>query len=355
MLETRAQRIFCLIAVSLIFVLTAIAQKTTPASTCQGVGCSGLSRAELFIKTFAGSKALRTSQLEQEEQVRLAFYGIDATRAEVEAGRLTEKEGKFITDGHEQVIRDYVHDKGNEAKILASTGQVSDIPTINKSLGKLLGVARQDALMGREELAQRAQAEMVKVLTTFSQEFAATCQKQKYPVETALMLMRQNELMGTGISLDQCLSRKVSTELSSQGVNYRFESCSDLSLSPKKWDLKISGRITGLGKGDEASWEAKFLWKRYQTEMGGEMEIFKEIVEIEEESVKVPDDGGPKAKPNGWLQSPVSNSQIRKIQVLKMRIAPLYLMGEHGVSGNSSANSVEADIKSEDEPCNSII
>lgn len=339
-----------------VLIVNAQAQEQQATRTCRGSGCAAISRAELFIKTFASSgnsKGLRTSQLEQEEQVRLAFYGIDATRVEIEAGRLTEQEGNFIIDGHEQVIRNYIHDKASEAKVRAATGQVSDIPVISKSIGKLLSVARQDALMGREDLAQRAQAEMVMVLTTFSQEFANTCQQQSFPVETALGLERQNELMGTGISLTHCMSRKVSAELSGQGIQYRFETCSDLSHFPEKWELKISGRIVGEGKGELGFWDANFLWKGIKTEMGGEMEIFTGEIEIQEESVKIPDDAGPNAKPNGWASAPVPNPPARpkKVQVLKMRIAPLHLVGDRAIHGNYTEGWLEAEVKREDKPC----
>ena len=129
-----------------------------PGDSCRGSGCGAMSRAELFLKTFASSgdsKGLRTSDLEQEEKVKLAFYGIDATRLQIEQGKLTEQEGSFIIDGHEQVIRDYVHDKSGEATIRAASGRISDIPSITKNLSGVLNVARQDALMGREELAQK--------------------------------------------------------------------------------------------------------------------------------------------------------------------------------------------------------
>ena len=251
------------------------AQPTQLQTSCSGAGCGAMSRAEVFIKTFASavnSRGLRTSQLEQEEQVRLAFYGIDSTRVEIESGRLTEKEGNFIIDGHKQVIRNYVHDKKNEAMLKAATGQVSDIPAINKSLGGLLSVSRQDALMGHEDLAMQAQTEMVKILTTFSQKFADTCEQQNFSIESALVLERQNDFMGTGISLTHCMRRKISAELNMQGVQYRFEICSGLSdffsRIQEEWDLKLSGRVVGSGKSNGGRWEAKFLFEGHQVEMG---------------------------------------------------------------------------------------
>src|SRR6185437_7663542 len=79
-----------------------------------------VSRADLFIATFGPSsnnQGLRTSRLEQEEQVKLAFYGIDATRARVAAGELSEADGSRITEGFESTIRNYVHDRSQDALI----------------------------------------------------------------------------------------------------------------------------------------------------------------------------------------------------------------------------------------------
>jgi len=347
------------VILNFVLVVTGQAPEKPATRTCKGPGCAAISKAELFIRTFASSgnsKGLRTSQLEQEEQVKLAFYGIDATRREIEAGRLTEQEGNFIIDGHEQVIRNYVRDKGSDAKVSAASGQVSDIPAITKSMGKILGIARQDALMGHEELAQQAQAEMVMVLTTFSEEFAKTCQDQNFPVETALGLERQNQLMGTGISLTHCMTRKFTTELKSQGVTYRFETCSDLSHFPRKWELKISGGVNGTGQAEGGFWDAKFLWKGIKTNMGGEMEISSEEIEVKDESVKIPHDKGPNARPNGWPSAPIPDPSglPKRALVMKMRIAPLLLIGNRAVQGNNTEGSVDAEVKRDDKPCSPV-
>ena len=345
-----------IVIISFVLAGSAQTQEQQANCNCSEKDCKKISRAELFIKGFASSgnsKGLRTSQLEMEEQVKNAFWQIDSTRRQVEAGKLTKEFGNLVIDGFEKQIRNYIHDKASEAKVRAATGQASDIPAISKSLGGLLSVARQDAYLGREEVALQAQQRAVETLVTFSQEFAKTCQKQNFPVETALGLERQNQLWGTDISLEHCMNRKVSAELSSQGVQYHFETCNDLSPSPKKWKLKISGRVAGEGKGDEGFWDAKFLWKGIKTEMGGEMEIFSKEIEVEEESVKIPDDAGPNAKPNGCASAPTPKPppQTKKVQVLKMRIAPLHLIGDRAISGNYTEGQVEAEVKREDIPC----
>lgn len=365
----QVKRIFAVVTVISGYILTGHAQTSDPraARLCTGLGCNAMSRAEFFIKTFAsssGSRALRTSQLEQEEQVRLAFYGMDATRAEIEAGRLSEGEGNFIIDGHERVIRNYIHDKTNEAMVMAAGGQVSSIPAVRKSLSGLLSIARQDALMGHEELAQRAQAQMTQVLTTFSQQFANTCEQQSFPVEVAVELERQNELMGTGISLTHCMNRKYSADLSSQGIDYHFETCSGLA-GGGAWELKISGLAVGVGSVEEgslywgaSSWTADVTWHDSSSgfigSAAGSLKFTKvEIIDEQEKSVAIPKDAGPNARPNGWPSAPIPeptptwHSLTRKIQKIHTTT-----LDPHKDGYRSRQKWAEAEIKREDDrPC----
>lgn len=81
---------------------------TASAQNSEQVPPAGVSRADLFIASFgpsASEQSLRTSELEMREQVRLAFYGIDATRVEVEKGRLSPSEGDRIVDSFQQTLR----------------------------------------------------------------------------------------------------------------------------------------------------------------------------------------------------------------------------------------------------------
>jgi hypothetical protein len=215
--------------------------------------------------------------------------------------------------------------------------------------------------MGREELAQEAQAVMVKVLVTFSQEFARTCEQQSFPVETALVLERQNLILATGISLTHCMNRKFSAELSSQGVSYYFETCSN--LSPQwAWNLKISGRVTGEGKGrfDGENgfnrWNANTVYQGWKAKPWGEMNIIEEEIEVKEESVKIPNDAGPNAKPNGWASAPIPTPPPRskKVKFLKMRINTILLRGGYDFDGIDAGPMMETEITREDKPCNPV-
>jgi hypothetical protein len=344
------------------FTLIAFSQtpEQKPKRTCTGPGCDALSRAELFIKTFASSgnsKGLRTSDLEQEQKVQNSFWQIDSIRRQVETGRMSQEDGDRSIDGFETQIRDYIHDKGNDAYVLAATGQASDIPAISKHLSGILGVARQDALMGREELAQEAQAKLVNILTTFSEKFAGTCERQSFPVEIALALERQNELMGTGISVIHCANRKFTADFSDLGLKYHYETCSDLS-PVTVWIEKISGHVGDEGGGGDVNWEEKIVYDK-DLEGAGTMQITEEEVEDDEGTVKVPNDAGPNAKPNGWASAPIPNTparHLKKKRFMKIRKLPLSSFSKGGVNVEMLGNEpwMEAEIKSEDKPCSPV-
>jgi hypothetical protein len=317
-------------------------------------------RAELFIKAFASSgdsKGLRTSDLEQEEKVKNAFYGIDATRVEIERGRLSKEEGEESIYKHERVIREYVDSKNFLAMVAAAGGRVSDIPAITKNLTVLLSVARQDALMGREELAQEAQAKMVNILTMFSEKFASTCEQQSFPVEIALALERQNELMGTGISVIHCANRKYTADFSDLGLKYHLETCSDLS-PVTVWNETISGHIGEGDEGGDVNWEEKIVYDK-DSEAAGTMQITEEEVEDDEGTVRVPNDAGPNARPNGWASAPIPNTpsrQLKKKRFIKIRKLPLSSFAKGGVNVEMLGNEpwMQAELKSEDKPCSPV-
>ncbi len=373
MLKTKAKRIFVLVAVIVAFTLTSSSQtpesQVTPIPsptppTCTGSGCESLSKANLFLKTFAPKgklQGLTISQIEGEERVRLAFAAIDFMRKEIAAGKYTETRGKEIIDGYKDMIRDYIDARANEALPRASQGLVSDMPLIAKALGKLLNVARQDMFKGHEESAQHAMEQVSKVFRTFSTAFKNTCKEQSYPIEVALGLARQNELLGTSIDVTPCAKRKYSAELSNQGVNYHFETCSDLSILI--WKLTISGKVEGNGEADNGGWEADVTYQGYKNHPTGEIEVFEEEIEEKEETVKILDDVGPDAEPNGWTQAPVPKPFHPPRKLLpKFRMTTIVLKGEHGFWGWTSNNApwgdnpkwAEAEIKYDDKPCDPV-
>jgi hypothetical protein len=53
---------------------------------------------------------------------------------------------------------------------------------------------------------------VVAILKTFSERFAQTCEEQDFPVDVAIELQRQNQLMGTDISLEHCANRLVTAD-----------------------------------------------------------------------------------------------------------------------------------------------
>lgn len=344
--------------------LTLIGLSQTPAQQpkriCTGPGCDALSRAELFIKTFASSgnsKGLKTSDLEQEQKVINSFWQIDSIRRQVETGSMSQVDGDRSIDGFEKQIRAYIHDRGNEAYVLAATGQASDIQAIGKHLSGILSVARQDALMGREELAQEAQAKLVNILTTFSEKFASTCEQQMFPVEIALTLERQNELMGTGISVIHCANRKYTADFSDLGLKYHLETCSDLS-PVTVWNETITGHVGEGDEGGDVNWDEKIVYDK-DSEAAGTMQITEEEVEDDEGTVRVPNDAGPDAKPNGWASAPIPSTparNLKKKRFMKIRKLPLSSFSKGGVNIEMLGNEpwMEAKIKSEDKPCSPV-
>ena len=363
MLELKAKRIFWIVAVMVAFTLKGSSQtpetQVTPTHTCTGSGCENLSKADLFLKTFAPKgklKGFTISQIEGEERVKLAFYAIDFMRKEIAAGKYTETRGKEIIDGYKDIIRNFIDDQASEALPRAMQGQVSDMPLIAKALVKLLSVARHDSLKGHEESAQHAMKQVMNVLNTFSTAFKQTCEQQSYPIEVALGLERQNELLGTEIDLLPCAKRKFSADLSSQGVNYHFETCSDLSPTVE-WDLKISGLVDGKGGGSNYAWYADVTYHGIKNHPTGRVEFKREIIDIKEESILLPDDVGPNAEPNGWISAPIPSpnpvKDPRKLELQKIRITTIVLTGDRGFQGFTGPLKqwAEAEIKYDDKPC----
>lgn len=353
------------------FVLTAVAALAAAAGAQDSPPPrAGVSRAELFIASLGpagGEPALRTSDLAMREQVRLAFYGIDATRLQVERGQLSAEEGERIVDGFKQTLRNFVHDQSNDALVLASTGQASDIPNIARSLGGLMSVARQDALLGREEVAMEAQTKMVNVLRTYSQRFAATCDQQTFPVEIALGLARQNELLGTGIDVSHCAKRRLTATIEHTRVTYRFENCS--IDGGGNWKVTLSGFLSGEGEADDVyverdggrgeglsivttRVEGPTLHGRYD----GVMDNWNLSLELHMTGrpedpppvAAIPNDAGPNARPNGWPQAPVPEVSLPKaVKVGTLRTRAIRVIGD----GYLGTDWVEGPVRLEERPC----
>jgi hypothetical protein len=216
--------------------------------------------------------------------------------------------------------------------------------------------------MGREEAAQQAQAQMVRVLTTFSQRFAETCDQQTFPVEVALGLERQNELMGTGISLLHCAKRKYSADIVSQGVQYHLETCT--ALGEGTWDLSINGLMRGSGHASlppsgRGMWEANTTFRSpvngivVTDEWIASLELVREEVPAAPASAAPPDDAGPLARPNGWEKQPVVSPRqpLEKVTIQKLRMETINMVGGgRGYMGTGPW--AEAEIRRGlDQPC----
>lgn len=334
--------------------LAAQAPQTTP-----------FSRAALFMKAFGPSPhatELRASGIRDEMQIESAFHGIDRTRAQMAAGELTEEQGISTIETFEGTIREYVRQRSNIALAKASGGRASDMPAIARELGPLLSIARQDALLGHESVAQQAQAQMMKILTTFSQKFAETCEQQNFPIELALGLQRQNLMLGTGIDVWHCGGRKVTVDGSRLGVNYHFETCT--LRGDGEWDITLSGRVTGKAKGSlhtsmskgTGMWEAdNLVFRGERAEASGELVLAKQDVLEQDTPAAAPKVPGSSARPNGRPQEPlppVFHPIPRSVTLRVLRFTTITLRGSRGYHGSPEPDSwVEGEVIRGEEPC----
>jgi hypothetical protein len=332
----------------------------------------GVSRADLFIASFGPGDpgALRSGELAMREQVRLAFYGIDATRLQVERGQLTQAEGANYIDGFEKTIRNYIHDHSNEALVLAQAGQASDIPTIARSLGAMLSVSRQDGLLGREELALAAQQKMTETLAAFSSRFSETCEQQSFPVEVAVAVNRQNVMMGTGIDLSHCFRRRMVSMQQHKSVNYEWTSC---SLGGEgRWSLVISGFLRGEGKARVRRHQLtedrmNAMWEGHTTVVGptrhgrydgieddwqGDFEVINRTPKpppAPASAVAVPNDAGPNARPNNRLPESVPRvPEAKAMHVGTLRFEAITVIGDGYIPAMTW---IEGPITLSEKPC----
>jgi hypothetical protein len=169
-------------------------------------------------------QALRMRSLElQAGQVQLAFYSIARACQEYLSGAVAANVADLSLAGYEQAIANFLHDVGNDARVLAAAGQVSDMDAIRRTLTDLGAAGRQAALMGEDSLAERAREEMVNALVSFSSTFVnQTCWDQSFDDELPYSLERQNQLLGTGIDVLPCARRRFTALAGS----LMFESCS---------------------------------------------------------------------------------------------------------------------------------
>jgi hypothetical protein len=203
-----------------------------------------------FLPGRERERALRVSSLElQAEQVKLAFYGISSTCEQYLAGSLTRDDADRSLSGYEQTINNFLHDIGNEIFLLAANAQVSDIATIRRTLGDIGATGRQAALLGEDELAEKAQQQMVRTLTEFSRTFVdRTCWEQAFSDELPFSIQRQNDILGTGIDVLPCAQRR----FTAVPASWSFESCTIRGAGEwrVRWLLPTfaNGDVSGSGQ-----------------------------------------------------------------------------------------------------------
>jgi hypothetical protein len=289
---------------------------------------------------------LRMRSLErQAAQVNLAFYGIRSTCEQYLAGKITKNDADLTLSGFEQTIKDFLHDIGNEALLLAAKGQVSDIDAIRSTLTDIGAVGRQAALLGDDALAEQSYKKLVNALVSFSSTFVEhSCWDQSFDDELPYSIQRQNELLGTGIDVLPCAKRRFTAGVGT----LTFESCTvrgvgDWRVRWMRSNLAVPGSTGGQGSGelkpdkDRAKGDYKVDWGANGVEYraSGKMELARR-------------DSGPGRKATYTLSG---DTDIRLTQGKELISMFEKLMKQETKPGKSSFN-VEPSVS--DKPCKSL-
>lgn len=212
-------------------------------------------------------QALRLKSLElQAEQVKLAFGSISSTCKQYLAGKITQTDADLSLSGYEQAINNFLHDIGDEVKLMAARGQVADMGAIRSTLTQIGATGRQAALLGEDALAEKSRQILVDSLVSFSKTFVEnSCWNQVFDDQLPLSIHRQNEILGTGIDVTPCAKRYF-TAFSEM---LKFESCTIRGVGEWRVLLLNGGLMIGrggIGKGemrnerDNATGDYKVDW-----------------------------------------------------------------------------------------------
>jgi hypothetical protein len=195
----------------------------------------------------ASPPSLRVADLREEtEQVLLAKSGLRRTCSDYRAGKLSQADADNILSGFEQTIRDFVHDRGNDALVRAGAGQVAQMDSIRKALTTVAGVGRQAALLGLDPIANDAHATMVKTLNVFDSAFAKDCKNQSFDPDIVLGLLRQEYALGLKNPLEPCAYRLAKLDFRDARQGWSIHHC---GLGYGEWKFQGSGWLTGSGTG----------------------------------------------------------------------------------------------------------
>jgi len=187
-----------------------------------------------------------TSLTAQSEQVLLAWSGLRRTCSDYRAGKVSEADADNILSGFEQTIRDFEHDRANDALVRAGAGQAAQIDSIKEALTTVAGVGRQAAMLGLDPIADDARVTMVKTLRVFDSAFAKDCKNQSFDPDLVLGLLRQEDALGLKNPLEPCAYRLAKLELRDARQGWSIRHC---GLGYGEWKFQGSGWLTGSGTG----------------------------------------------------------------------------------------------------------
>ncbi len=136
--------------------------------------------------------------------------------------------------------------RAQEAIRVATRGQATDIGALRGDITVILQAARTNQLMGNDE-GQAQQAEAIRVVRVFSENFARTCSSQSFDHLEAMGLQRQNEMLGTGIDLKPCANRLLEASIRAPTGSITWRHC---GMGVGDWKMRSEGYNVGDGSAD---------------------------------------------------------------------------------------------------------
>jgi hypothetical protein len=200
--------------------------------------------------TDAGIDRLIADQKAAIKEAQEAIAQIDkGTELNPRSGNADEVIARYQEDIeiHKQLINKYAQQRLENARSIAAKGNVEDLPQLRSVVGIALGVAKQDGLLGNDEVALGLWKSVVTLQTEFAKAFLATCKNQTFDQNIAIGIESQDQRLGTGIDVTRCAYRygeaKVGTE---PAFSITWRICGGIV---GKLKIKLTGIAVGEGSG----------------------------------------------------------------------------------------------------------
>lgn len=197
--------------------------------------------------TDAGIDILIADQVDAIKLAQQAIAQIDkGTELNPRAGNADEVIANYQRDieNHEQILNRLALQRLQLARSTAAKGNVGDLPQLRSVIGTLLGVSRQDALLGKEDEAMQLLQASEALQADFAKGFLATCSSQTFDRDIAFGIERQDGMLGNDIDVTACAYRYAEAKTASGTITWRICSAIDGKLK-----VKMKGDMVGEGSG----------------------------------------------------------------------------------------------------------